>query len=343
MVDDVQHDKSVIARLQELLKQANEKYNSLMAASNAELSEHRASYRAATEENEKLREERDILMKIYQMFLKDTGKKAPSNETEIMRQAAAALNNRSDMSQRATNRGDNRNYNNNRPPPYCHYFNNNKPCRYSPCKFRHEQSKQCRDGQQCQRHLCQFQHGYYWQPFLGQDPTHQDRGTSGSQRRSSQHQFQNRSTPSSFDASLQGADSWTAAPDGTAMDYQQQSLQNVTDSGNNQNNRTHFNNSHRVGTGSNPSTVSNTMYLNDANSYHTMQTSSGTWDPPYNPRPVNQGNNKPVTVTSSPQYSGPMVPQMGCSQHAQVVDPQDWWNPSHPPHPSQFIPGIAQV
>ena len=63
--------KSIISRLQELLKQSNDKYNSLLLASNTELSEHRASYRALSEENEKLREEKDTLLNIYNTVLKE--------------------------------------------------------------------------------------------------------------------------------------------------------------------------------------------------------------------------------------------------------------------------------
>ena len=62
---------NVITRLQELLKQANENYNSLVTASNTELSDHRASYRALTEETEKLREERDTLLNIYKCILNE--------------------------------------------------------------------------------------------------------------------------------------------------------------------------------------------------------------------------------------------------------------------------------
>lgn len=43
---------------------------------------------------------------------------------------------------------------------YCHYFNNDKNCPYEKigCKFVHETSKLCRNGDRCPKKLCYFQH-----------------------------------------------------------------------------------------------------------------------------------------------------------------------------------------
>ena len=43
---------------------------------------------------------------------------------------------------------------------YCHYFNNEKDCKYSDeCIFAHEDSPDCKMGQFCERIMCMFKHG----------------------------------------------------------------------------------------------------------------------------------------------------------------------------------------
>ena len=42
---------------------------------------------------------------------------------------------------------------------YCHYFNNDDDCPFNEdCVFLHEDSPQCKYGDQCERNLCMFQH-----------------------------------------------------------------------------------------------------------------------------------------------------------------------------------------
>ena len=43
---------------------------------------------------------------------------------------------------------------------YCHYHNNEKHCAYNDigCKFKHEDSNQCRFGNTCRFKLCQYKH-----------------------------------------------------------------------------------------------------------------------------------------------------------------------------------------
>ena len=45
----------------------------------------------------------------------------------------------------------------------CHFFNNGKVCPYEEigCKFKHEESNECRYGQNCYIKLCQFKHSSF--------------------------------------------------------------------------------------------------------------------------------------------------------------------------------------
>ena len=187
---ELEQRNSTISRLQELLKQGSEKYNSLMTATNTELSDHRASYRAFANENEKLREERDTLLKIYNVILKEEVMKKNGDKGKIINEKSTAEilrvaeGRRSNLPMdRTSNNSNNNNSNNNnsnnstnnnsinprwpkmqgdrrrRRPPFCHYFNNDKPCPYEGrCKYIHEDSTPCRVGEDCQRYLCQFKH-----------------------------------------------------------------------------------------------------------------------------------------------------------------------------------------
>ena len=162
----LRQNESVISRLQELLKQSDEKYKSLLAASNTELSDHRASYRALTNENEKLMEERDTLLKIYQTILKEdeVGRRKNIKTTaDLIKLIEHVQEKRSSGDVNHNNSArDKSGENRSRRPPFCHYFNNNKQCPYEGkvggCRFRHEKSIPCRDKDQCSRRLCQFIH-----------------------------------------------------------------------------------------------------------------------------------------------------------------------------------------
>ena len=141
------------------------KYNSLLLASNTELSDHRASYRALSEENEKLRDEKDTLLNIYNTVIKER-----ENTSQAAKNQHSGDNNqgRGLPPAQAVLGNQNRNRSGgNRGRPFCHYFNNNLKCPFDgECRFRHEPSKPCKDGTDCQRWKCQFQHG---QVFLGQE------------------------------------------------------------------------------------------------------------------------------------------------------------------------------
>ena len=170
----LQQKDSIIARLQDLLKTSNDKHKSLITATGIELSDCRASYRALANENERLLEERDTLLKIYKNILveDELGKNRRIESTDDLKKMADEI-----RTKRERQRTDDSNHNvtsyrhKNRKAPFCHYFNNNKTCPFEGrCKYRHEKSFPCRNKNSCSRHLCQFTHPStdYNNPFLDQ-------------------------------------------------------------------------------------------------------------------------------------------------------------------------------
>ena len=63
---------------------------------------------------------------------------------------------------------------------FCHYYNNNKECPYQRlgCMFKHSDAKHCRNGDKCNRKLCQFKHSVIIQKTLNKDNVPHENETS---------------------------------------------------------------------------------------------------------------------------------------------------------------------